>query len=138
MNNYWHTNYKADQEGPATLRYAVTPHRSPDPAAAKRLGLEATTPLLAVAADPASPPPRFPLAVLSDAFVATRLKPAADGKGWIVRFFNASSRTEKLFFKGEAIEGGRVFMSDIWESEGGRLSAPAEVPPFGILTLLVR
>ncbi len=38
MNNYWHTNYKADQEGPVTLRYAVTPHRGSDTATAKRLG----------------------------------------------------------------------------------------------------
>ncbi|MCK7483887.1 MAG: hypothetical protein M0C28_48030 [Candidatus Moduliflexus flocculans] len=32
MNNYWHTNYKADQEGPVTLRYAVSPHLGSDPA----------------------------------------------------------------------------------------------------------
>ena len=55
MNNYWHTNYKADQEGPVTLRYAVTPHRGSDTATAKRLGLEAANPLLPVAADPVSP-----------------------------------------------------------------------------------
>ena len=47
MNNYWHTNYKADQEGPVTLRYAVTPHRGPDGARAKKLALEAATPLVA-------------------------------------------------------------------------------------------
>ena len=26
MNNHWHTNYKADQEGPVTFRYAIAPH----------------------------------------------------------------------------------------------------------------
>jgi len=43
MNNYWHTNYKADQEGAVTLRYAMSPHRGADGAAARKLGLEAST-----------------------------------------------------------------------------------------------
>jgi alpha-mannosidase len=138
MNNYWHTNYKADQEGPVTLRYAVAPHRGADTAVAKKLGIEAATPLIPVTADPASPVPAFPLAVRSEGFVATRLKPAADGQGWILRLFNASSEPERLILAGEAIDRGRVFLSDLWEAEGPRLSAPPKVPAFGILTLLIR
>ena len=26
MNNHWHTNYKADQEGPTVFRYVILPH----------------------------------------------------------------------------------------------------------------
>ena len=74
MNNYWHTNYKADQEGPVTLRYAVEPHRGSDTATAKKLGAEAMTPLVPVAADSASPVPRFPLGVEPASFVATSLR----------------------------------------------------------------
>ncbi|MBN2264853.1 MAG: hypothetical protein JW775_03470, partial [Candidatus Aminicenantes bacterium] len=138
MNNYWHTNYKADQEGPVTLRYAVTPHRGADTAVAKRLGLEASNPFLAVAADPGSPVPRFPLVVLSKAFVATRLRPAASGKGWVLRLLNASSGPARLLLAGDAFDRGDVFLSDLWEAEGPRLTAAPEVPAFGILTLLVK
>jgi len=26
MNNHWHTNYRAEQEGPTTVRYVIRPH----------------------------------------------------------------------------------------------------------------
>jgi len=137
MNNYWHTNYKADQEGPVTLRYAVSPHLGSGPATAKRLGLEASTPLVAVAADPAVPAPRFPLTVESDVLVAVSLKPAADGKAWILRLYNASDRPETLRLSGEAAGRGRVFLGDVEGAQGAGLPAPLEVPPSGILTLLI-
>ena len=137
MNNYWHTNYKADQEGPVTLRYAVTPHRGPDGARAKKLALEAATPLVPVAAGPSAPVPGFPLTVGGEAIVATRLRPAADGRGWILRLYNASSKPEKLVLAGQAVDERRVFLSDLDGTPGAPFSAPLEVPPFGILTLLI-
>jgi alpha-mannosidase len=45
MNNYWHTNFKADQEGPVTFRYAIRPH-GPWRAEDARLGEEVRRPLL--------------------------------------------------------------------------------------------
>ncbi len=138
MNNYWHTNFKADQEGPVILRYAVTPHRGSDTATAKKLGLEAATPLVPVPADPASPLPRFPLAVDSPAFVVMSLKPAADGRAWLLRLLNASSQPEKLLLSGQAYRDGRVFLSGLSGAEGPRVSSPLDAPAFGILTLLIR
>ena len=138
MNNYWHTNYKADQEGPVTLRYVLAPHRGSDTVAAKRLGLEAANPLIPVAAGRDSPVPRFPLDVRSPGFVATRLKPSPDGKAWVLRLFNASSVPGKLVLSGAAFDRGRVFLSDLSETQGPPLSVPLEVPAFGILTLLIR
>jgi alpha-mannosidase len=137
MNNYWHTNYKADQEGPVTLRYTVSPHRGSDTAAAKKLSLEAATPLVPVLADAASPVPSFPLSVRTASFVATSLKPSADGQAWILRLLNASDRPETLRLSGEAVERGRVFVSDLAEVEAAPVSAPVELPGFGILTLRI-
>jgi alpha-mannosidase len=137
MNNYWHTNYKADQEGQVTLRYAVSPHLGSDPVTAKRLGLEASTPLVAVAADPATPAPCFPLTIESDALVAVSLKPAADGKAWILRLYNASGRPETLRLSGEAAGRGRVFLNDVDGTQGAALPASLEVPASGIVTLRI-
>ena len=138
MNNYWHTNYKADQEGPMTLRYAIEPHRGSDKATAKRLGTEAMNPLVAVPAEASTPVPRFPLAVGPGSFVATSLRPSVDGQAWILRLLNASDRPDKLELSGQAYDLGRVFLSDLGETQGARVSAPVEVPAFGILTLRIR
>jgi len=137
MNNYWHTNYKADQEGPVTLRYAVEPHRGSDTAAAKKLAAEAMTPLVPVLTDAASPVPRFPLAIGPGPFVATSLKPSADGKAWILRLLNASDRPEELKLSGAAFDRGRVFLSDLGEAELAPVTGPINAPGFGILTLRI-
>jgi len=136
MNNYWHTNYKADQEGPVTLRYAVAPHLGSDTAAAKRLGLEAVSPLLPIPADPATPALRFPLAVDTSAFVAMSLKPTADGRAHILRLLNASGRPATLRLSGQALDRGRVFLGDVDGTPDARFS-PLEVPSMGIVTLRI-
>jgi hypothetical protein len=55
MNNYWHTNYKADQDGPVTFRYALRPHRAFSAEEASRFGMAARRPLLVA---PAAGAPR--------------------------------------------------------------------------------
>jgi hypothetical protein len=41
MNNYWNTNYKADQEGPVTFSYSIRPHTAFDATEAAKFGVEA-------------------------------------------------------------------------------------------------
>jgi hypothetical protein len=137
MNNYWHTNYKADQAGPVTLRYSVSPHLGSDPATAKRLAAEASTPLIPVAADPDHPSPRFPLTVEPGPVVATSLKPAADGKSWLLRLYNASDRPAPVRLSGEAVARGRVFLCDIDGASPAPLHSSLDLPPSGILTVLI-
>ena len=137
LNNYWHTNYKADQEGLITLRYAVEPHRCAGTATAKKLGAEAMTPLVPVPADRAEPVPRFPLTVDTRSFVATSLRPSADGQAWMLRLFNASERPEELRLSGEASDRGLVYLSDLGEAELARITEPVEIPGSGILTLRI-
>jgi hypothetical protein len=137
MNNYWHTNYRADQEGPVTLRYAVEPHGGFDTSVAKRLGLEAARPLLAAAADEKSPVPAFPLTVSPQQFVVTSLKPTEDGRGWMVRIFNAGGRPETLRLSGPLVDRGGVYLSNLLEERAKWTAGLLEVPAFGIVTLRV-
>ena len=46
INNYWHTNYKATQEGKVTFNFYLHFHNAFDLAAAQRFATEATQPLL--------------------------------------------------------------------------------------------
>ena len=55
MNNHWHTNYRADQEGETVFRYAIRPHKIYSQIAAAHFGIESTEPLLAAAATGARP-----------------------------------------------------------------------------------
>jgi alpha-mannosidase len=48
MNNYWHTNYKAGQDGDFTFRFAITSRAKADNAASTQFGWGASNPLLAV------------------------------------------------------------------------------------------
>ena len=56
MNNYWETNYKADQEGPTVFRYALAPHGRFEAGAAARFGIERSQPLVAAPVALATPP----------------------------------------------------------------------------------
>ncbi|MFO1490303.1 MAG: hypothetical protein U1F77_04210 [Kiritimatiellia bacterium] len=123
MNNHWHTNYKADQEGPTPFRYAVRPHKGYDPVAAEHFGAESTRQLLvtpAVGASPAAPL----LRVEPAGVVVTALKPGTDGKAWIVRLHGISGRDESAKITVPA--GARVTYTDVTEQAGA--AAPALIP----------
>jgi alpha-mannosidase len=58
MNNHWHTNYKADQEGPTVFRYSLLVHGAYDGEQAARFGIEASQPMRRRLRRRASPFPR--------------------------------------------------------------------------------
>lgn len=112
MNNYWDTNYRAEQGGHFTFHYIFTSAPSTDPATLSRMGWEAITPLeensvtsqdKAVAnnngAQSAGPVGEGSIPGLSpteDSFLTTNapgvllstFKPAEDGHGYILRFLD--------------------------------------------------
>jgi alpha-mannosidase len=137
MNNYWETNYKADQEGPTLFRYALRPHAGPyDPLEAARFGIERSQPLVAVptaAEGPALVPPR--LRVEPDDVIVTAFKPSRDRKAWIVRLFGASGRPARAALAWADPQPKTVWMSDPAERTGEPVAGPIEVPPFGLVTL---
>jgi len=130
MNNHWHTNYRADQEGPTTFRYAIRPHRAYDPVAAAHFGVGATEPLIArpaVGAQAVAPLVR----VENPAVVVTALKPSEDGRGWVLRLFGASGldAATKVVWS----QPVSVTYSDVGEKRG---AAAPEVVPVGAWSLV--
>jgi len=134
MNNYWHTNYKADQDGPTVFRYAIRPHKKFDPVAAAKFGVQASQPLVVVPAGDRAPiQPR--LKVEGPGVIVTALKPSEDGKAWIVRLFAASGKPEqaKITFADPAPQA--IYLSDITEKQGEKLTGPIDLPPYGMVTI---
>jgi hypothetical protein len=132
MNNHWHTNYRAEQEGNTTFRYAIRPHHGYDPIAAARFGIEATEPLIAVPAAGAAPAPP-PVRVEPDAVVVTAFKPSEDGKAWILRLYGASGQDQlaRLVWNRPV----SVTYSDVVESPGQAAPEAIPVPAWSLVTL---
>jgi hypothetical protein len=99
MNNYWHTNYKADQEGRVTFRFSVVPHGPFEAAAAVRSGRESREPLLVVASNGATPPTSSLLHVSPPGVLVSSLKPLDAGRagraGWLVSLYNPTGRAQE-------------------------------------------
>ena len=132
LNNYWHTNYKADQEGPVLLRYAVRLHGAYDAAAAVKFGMERARPLLAGASDPAAPAAKLPFDFEAADVLVSSLRPSEDGRGWIIRLYNPSPEP------GEArLAAAGIYRSDPDEILGEKLAGPLRLAPFEILTLKI-
>ncbi len=135
INNYWHTNYRSDQEGPLTFRYALAPHGLFDAAQARRFGTEISQPLL-VAASAASSAAGGSLVEVSPATVlAASVKPSQDGKAVMVRLYGASGRPEKAQVRVPGAGTAKVFVSNLLEEKLLPVDGPIDVPAFGIVTL---
>jgi alpha-mannosidase len=98
MSNIWNCCYALWQGGPVTFAYRVTSHRRPcDTAAAARFGWGHATPLSAGFLDKQagtlSPDQYSAIAIDAPNVMATALKRADDGRGWIVRLYETGQRS---------------------------------------------
>ena len=139
MNNYWETNYAADQEGPTQFRYALQPHsRSEhDLIRAARFGLEVSRPLVVVPIDRVGFDPllgEFGALFDSPDVLVTSLKPSRDGKARMVRLFAAAGRPVSFSFGADGKDWIR-YRSSPAEERGERLVDPLLLPAGGIATL---
>lgn len=139
MNNYWETNYKADQEGPTPFAYVVRPHAGGyDGTAAAKLAIEASRPLLPVAVRPDAPTGfALPFCVQAEGAVIETLKPARRGDGWIVRLFNPATNPGKATVEFAAGKTGRAWYGNIAEASLQPVTGPIELPPRAMLTLRI-
>jgi alpha-mannosidase len=135
LNNYWHTNYKADQAGPMTFRFQVRPHGPFDAAALRRFGAATEQPLLVMPAAPGAPLPSLPFH-LEGAAVASAVKPADDGRAFLVRLYNPSpsEAAAQLFGASGPLRGVAV---DADGRPGKAITGPIRLPAFGTIVLRV-
>ena len=134
MNNHWHTNYRADQEGATAFRYALQPHLSFRPEEAAKFGVACSQPLIVrKAAGQRTVPSRLRLS--SDKVLVSALKPADDGHGWIVRLFGASGQTERVKLIWDKPTPSHLWLSDLSEEPRQEIGRSIEVPAWGIVTV---
>jgi hypothetical protein len=137
MNNYWHTNYKADQEGECVLHYAVMPHGKFDPAAAERAGMEVSQPLIPMAPQEVLPTGSPLMTIEPASVIATALKPASKGKGWILHLYNAGGSDTPVRVRWNGGGAASFYTSDLNEMKGDAAQFPLTLPPSGIAIMRI-
>ncbi|MCX6899129.1 MAG: glycosyl hydrolase-related protein [Verrucomicrobia bacterium] len=136
MNNHWHTNYRAYQEGPVQFRFVLRPHRGrAGDAENARFATGFSQPLVATPARGHAPTPTPLLRVEPADVLVTALKPSDDGKAWIVRLFSAggTSANAKLTWSKPAPK--RVWLSNTSEKPLRKAGTDVAVPAWGVVTL---
>ncbi len=135
MNNHWGTNYRAYQEGPQTFRFVLRPHAGFEPAAASRLAIAASQPLLAVRARE----PRWVsgprLNVASPEVIVTGIKPSDDGHAIIVRLWGAAGKDATTRIDWAEPKPRRVSYSDTSELPLRDAGETISVPAWSVVTV---
>jgi alpha-mannosidase len=131
MNNYWHTNYKADQEGKAAFRFSILPHAGFRPEGAARFGRETRQPMLGLIANTAIPvpPPLFHLQ--PPEIMVFSLEPLAGGGGWLVGLYNPTGTDREAVLDWGQTPQPAMYLSDDAGHAGPRVAGSLKLVPWG-------
>ncbi|MFD2147655.1 glycoside hydrolase family 38 C-terminal domain-containing protein [Mucilaginibacter antarcticus] len=136
MNNLWHTNFKADQDGVATFHYYLQAHDSGyDSFKANQIGLNNHQPLIAGAASTDADKLFFKV----DGFniYVESIKPADDGNGVIVQLVNAGADNSRVNMSPQGVSALKLWESNLTEDKKTQLNSNFVLPGKGIMTLRV-
>jgi len=136
MNNYWHTNYKADQEGAASFRFSIRPHGKFDPAAAARFGIDQRQPLLVSFSDSADiqQVPLFEIGAV-DLLVLSVKPTGARGALHVSLYYpTAKALAGELKWKGKAM---KAYVSDVAGNRENQLQGKIGIGRYGSAYLLL-
>lgn len=136
MNNYWHTNYKADQEGRSEFRFSIQPHGRYDQAAAARFGLEQRQPLIVSYTRPpeVTTSPYFQISP-SDVIVKSLLP--IEPKGCVlVTLYNPTSKPQSFTFRSSR-KNLKVFASNLAGERGNILEGKIGIGRYGSMVLRI-
>jgi hypothetical protein len=136
MNNYWHTNYKADQEGLVTFRYSIMLHGGFEPEDAVKFGIEQRQPLIAADANLSRHVPGSLVHVDPQDVLVTSIKPIEGGNSWLIRLYNPSVREQNVTLQWDKTIPAAYSYSDNFGSTKLKFVGPITMPAFA--TRLIR
>jgi alpha-mannosidase len=152
FNNYWHTNYRADQGGEMTFRYVMTSGTSLTPESLARFGRAEMTPLekdqvidqdkVGNPERPLRPVPVGFLQVDAADVVVETWKAAEDGRGTIVRLLETGGRESKVRLQFPMLAVQRAWLTNAMEEDAKEIAvtgSAVEVPlePLQIVTVRI-
>lgn len=112
MNNYWHTNFKVDQEGIVTFNYSIFPHDKFDAAEAAKRGIESNQPLIVSADDNTSTALQSLFTIENKNIILSTIKPSIEKKGIILRLYNTGYQSQIPQIKWGRLQPKKIFWSN--------------------------
>jgi len=138
MNNSWHTNFKASQEGITTFKYSLQLHDKFDYLSAYKFGIENSQPLQIIFNDAALK--NYSQLVNLDAassLVITTIKPTFDKNGFMIRIFNPTDKSSSSKMRLQGKSTAKVFISNGDEEELEQVKDQIQIKPFEVITFKV-
>jgi len=137
MNNYWHTNYKADQEGPVQFRYAIQPHAEFNPAEAAKFGRECRTPLPVRIVDSAQTSMTSLFQIEPAEVLVESIKPIVNGRAWLLYFYNPTARAQYVALQWNKTIPVTIYLSDSFANIGNQVLDKFEIKAHGSMYIRV-
>jgi alpha-mannosidase len=137
INNLWHTNFRADQEGKVTFHYLFKAHdQSYDSFSANQEGLNDHQPLIVADADQGDSQRLF-FKLSGEKFYVESIKPANDGKGVIAQLVSCGPGDSKIQVSPQNVSAVRVYESDLMEDKKQLLGNNFILPSKEIMTVRI-
>ena len=134
MNNYWHTNYKADQDGISRYRYVLKPHGMFSYSETEKAGATFTQPLLALPVNVSYAVNNGLFELSNNRVVVTCITPQEDGTV-IVRLYNPEPATEQTSFLWKKMKATQLV--DIKTGKNIPVNAPVSLAAMGLMEIKV-
>jgi len=138
MNNYWHTNYCATQEGIASFRYFLHPYKKAfNPAMATAQGLCAAQPLVVIPVDKKAEPFNPFISYDNENVFIVSMQPLENGSTIWLALYNASESDENLQLKFSSAVTG-IYISDLLKNKLSKSSSIISIPGLGLASLIIQ
>lgn len=137
MNNSWHTNYKASQEGKVSFNYSIVPLESYSHESKMRC-LEVVQPLMGVPSDNNQAYETLFRVHGKNKIAVSTIHPAKENSGYMVRLVNLSNQTVQSAIEWGSIKPRAVYISDNNEQAIKKMENDSIwMKPYGTLTLKI-
>lgn len=136
MNNYWHTNYCAAQEGKSNYRYVLYPHQAFNPVDAVARGLFVEQPLVVLPTEKNAQPVCPRIRYNNEHIFIISMQPLHQGQALWLALYNVSAAETQLQLDCIAAPK-QIYASDLLQSKLAKANAVISMPGRGITYLLV-
>ena len=138
MNNYWYTNFKADQEGVNTFRYAFRAHTGSFNAfSTNEFGVTNAQPLMVCEASGRETfKSLFAIEGGNGVYIA-HIKPSADGKSHIVSVSNTGEKTASFVLRSGTGKSLKYLKTNLAEDKLDSMSMPISIAGKELLVIRV-